>query len=102
MPSAETDVLLKRALALLDKSQFEGALPVLEKALELDPQSDHAWWCKGCALSALGRHAEAANTYLHLSKLAPGQPAVWFNLGNSLQALDKFTEAISCFDLATQ
>src|SRR5689334_7661646 len=67
---SETDALLKEAGALLERDRFADALPVIDRALALDPQSDYGLWYRGCALSALGRHAEAAATYLQLSKVA--------------------------------
>src|SRR5262245_17328946 len=82
---SETETLLQQAGKLLEQDQFADALPVIEQVLKLDPRSDVGLWYRGCALSALGRYAEAAGAYLELSKVAPGRAIVWYNLGNALQ-----------------
>src|SRR4029079_19645903 len=55
---SETEALLQEAGALLEKDQFAAAVPLIDRALATDPQSDYGLWYRGCALSALGRHAE--------------------------------------------
>jgi predicted Zn-dependent protease len=48
---------------LMKLRRFEGALNELDSALRLSPTSPGLWTMRGEALSALGRHAEAADAY---------------------------------------
>src|SRR5262245_66629069 len=98
---ADSDALLQEALGHLENNDYAAAIPVRDRLLKANPKPDPALWCKGCALSALGRHAEAAAAYLECSKVAPDRAIVWFNLGNALQNMGSPAQALDCFDMAT-
>ena len=55
----------------------------------------------GILLSRLGRHAEAAQQFRHVTELAPDYPWGYTNLGAQYQALKRNDEAISWYRQAT-
>lgn len=56
----DPEILIRLASARLEMSNFEGALAASDSALATDSLSAEAHWIRGASLSALGRHAEAA------------------------------------------
>ena len=63
------------------------ALKPLQKAVRLAPDDKDARSMLVDALLALRRHEEAEGHLRRLAALAPSDPAVWFNLGKSYEAL---------------
>ncbi len=87
MPDTKSfDALLGEAQALVEAGRHAEALPLFDRALALDPESAYAWFCRGCACSALAQPAEAARCYLESTRRKADNPAAWFNLGSALQA----------------
>ncbi len=53
-------------------------------------------WCnRGTALEALGRDAEAADSFARALALNPNLAEVHFNLANALQRLERYEEAVA-------
>src|SRR4051812_43133248 len=99
---ADANALIERGNELIQAGDLDGGPAPFDEALALDPSSRYAWWSKGCALGGAGRHLEAVTAYLKCSEVAPGRAMVWFNMGHQWQALGKFDQAITCFDMASQ
>lgn len=57
--SKNVKAYINKGVDLIFLQRLDEALIYLNKAIELDPQSAHAWYNKGIALRALGRINEA-------------------------------------------
>src|SRR5512143_1455737 len=58
-PSEAAAEWCKKANALLKANHADEALPLFDKAIELNPRETRAWTGAGLCLDALGRHEEA-------------------------------------------
>ena len=75
------------------------ALTCFDRALDLDPRSETAWFSKGLALSDLGRSEEALACFNHiLEHLNPEHPWAWYAKGLELAAIPRTaSESMTCF-----
>lgn len=68
--SLDAEVYAYKADAVLDLDEFEWALNLSNKALEIDPEYGYAFWQRACANAQLGNTSEAIidlKTALHIS-----------------------------------
>lgn len=103
LPTTEQSDLVRLAdrgsmLSALGKQ--EEAIACLEKVLERDPKSFHAWNEKGVALGRLGLSEQAMASFEQSIKLCPNYYAAWGNKGNLLAKSGQYEEALSCFDVS--
>jgi len=78
--------------------QEPAALGSFERALSLKAGYAEAWYCRGNALSALGRHEPALESYARAIALNPQHAEALNNSGNCLYELMRHAEALACFD----
>src|SRR3954466_10204825 len=97
--STGVNALITRGTELTEEGDLDGGLACLDEALKADPESAFAWFSRGCVLGKLGRHREAVTAYLRCTELAPDRAMPWYNMGNQLQALGAFDQAIECFEM---
>ena len=71
----------------------ETALKYAKEAIEINPESPHAWFHKGTALRDLGQVSEEQAAYRNAVKYTFGIPDAHINLTNSLTDEGKFEEA---------
>lgn len=64
-----------RAVLVAESGDFERALPLIEEALELDPEYVPAWLYRGVWLNALGRYAEARSAFAEARALGATENA---------------------------
>ena len=65
-----------------------------------DPDNADAWLALGSGFSRLKQHAEAAETLVKATTLAPERPEVWRGLGEAKAAWGATDEAIAAFERA--
>jgi len=75
------------------------ALHSYEQALALAPNAD-AWCHHAIALHDLGRHADAIVSAERALRARPGYADASLALGNALQGLERFDEALAAYDAA--
>ncbi len=97
---------------LLKERKYEEALPLIEKALEENPNDAKMWGYKGVALRNTGRPELACPCYEKALEINPEDPDMWLNRGMSirfmnrknshLQAIESYQNAIkydpNCLD----
>jgi len=88
------------AAALLDKSDFAGAISESQIALALEPESAHAQNNLGLALLREHRVDDAIPHLRQAAALDPGNPNPPYNLGQAMLAKNNFPEAASFFKRA--
>ncbi|SFG14688.1 Tetratricopeptide repeat-containing protein [Novosphingobium sp. CF614] len=92
--AAEPSLRLARLGAHLaqEAEEFERAVRFYRMVLTKYPEDWSLWNNLGNALSALGRHGEAANMLQKALKLAPDAAPIRINLGNALIEAERFEE----------
>ena len=73
----------------------------VDKAIELDPKFDKAWYNKGLTLFNMKDLDGALKSYDKVVKLNPKNKSAWNNRGLILMELNKPQDAMKCFDNAS-
>ncbi|MGK7929086.1 MAG: tetratricopeptide repeat protein [Spirulina sp.] len=68
---------------LVADRQYEEAIASYDKAVEINPNYDAAWYNRGVALYNLGRYEEAIASYDKAVEINPNYDAAWYNRGNA-------------------
>lgn len=79
---------------------YESALAMVEKTLELEPSDLRALVLKGDILYCLSRDIEALQTFNQVLKLNPDYVEAHISKAGVLDALGKYREALSCCNKA--
>lgn len=96
--------LYKRCDSLLDSRQYQEALEFCNKAIQIKPDYQEAWFQRGYALDELKRYKEAIAAYDQAIQLAPKNYVAWNNRGVSLQKLGQYYnfEALASYEEAIE
>ena len=78
-----------------EQGDFEGSVPHLYRALELEPERFETHNGLGTALSRLGKHEEALKHFEESVRMRPGKPEVLVNLGWCLYEQGKYGESVA-------
>ncbi|MBN8603344.1 MAG: tetratricopeptide repeat protein [Planctomycetes bacterium] len=100
--ASSAEEYIQNALDLIDEELNEEALNQLQKAVELEPQSAHAWYCMGCVYNTLDDRKNAIRAFQQCTKFAPDRPEGWYNLGNGLKEMGAYEVAEKCFEIVVQ
>ncbi len=92
-PATDFYRLFNQAAVLVEKGQYEEALPQFRHALELNPEDVRAHDKLGIALAGLGRLDEAVAEYTKASELDPKYADAHLKLGIVLARMGKREEA---------
>jgi tetratricopeptide (TPR) repeat protein len=84
------------------EDKFLEAIASYDKALQLNPVNDSAWYNRGVALSNLGCHEDEIDSYDKALQLNPDKDSAWYNRGNALDKLGRHEDAIDSYDKALQ
>lgn len=82
----------------LSANDFNGAIPVFSKAILLNPNNADPYYCRGYALSAIGKDSAAIVDYNNTIKLNPEYKGAYFSRAVSYGILGQFNNAISDYD----
>lgn len=82
----------------LSTNDFNGAIPVFSKAIMLNPNNADPFYCRGYALSAIGKDSAAIVDYNNTIKLNPEYKGAYFSRAVSYGILGNFNMAISDYD----
>ncbi|MEM1169634.1 MAG: tetratricopeptide repeat protein [Cyanobacteria bacterium P01_H01_bin.35] len=95
-------LLFEQGLVLASEIKLEEAISAYDKALEIKPDDDAAWYNKGIALKNLGRYEQAISAYDKALEFKPDDDVAWYNKGNALSDLGRYEQAISAYDKALE
>src|SRR5207302_4432598 len=73
--------------------RFQDALPLLQKASQLDPQDPEVWCALGLCQERLGRDADAAAAYSASIALTPQVPQLYLKRAKITLRRQRFDEA---------
>lgn len=99
-PREEAAKLTKQALELAKKGEGAKALPLLKKAVLLDPKNQDPWLLTGEIHMALGKPQFAIATYQKALAGIPNSPHLWFNCGYAQGIYGQTESSIKSFDNA--
>jgi tetratricopeptide (TPR) repeat protein len=94
------EVWCMKADALYREGRPDDAIPLFDKALELNPREVRAWMGKGQCLATLGRHDEALGCYNEALVDDPQDAEAWYLMGDVLEKLGRYEEALRHLDKA--
>lgn len=98
--AGSAQALLDQGQELLRTKQYDEAVEVLKRVVEMQPSSTLAHIQLGVALLNLGRSQEALIEMKQAAQLSPNDPHVYVGLGNANGALRRYTEAIEAYKQA--
>jgi tetratricopeptide (TPR) repeat protein len=99
-PSERVDELVKHGEALVAQMQYAEAIPLLERATQLAPDSLDAWFSLGIAHNELEHWQEALPVWERVLSISPRSVAAWNHKGNVLNNLKRYEEALTAYDCA--
>lgn len=85
---------------LVQESDAEEALALLQRAAKLDPSAPHFHCNLGALLGRKGRQEEAIASLREALRLKPDYPEAWNNLGVALEQSGRLPEAVEAHDRA--
>lgn len=97
----------QRGYEFLNKSMFSGPLDnnslelaemCFNKAIEINPLDEYAWFCEGVVLDIQGKLNESVKAYDKSTEINPKSEHAWFNLGIGLKKLHRYNEAINAIN----
>lgn len=94
--------LLKKGSQAVQQNRPQEAIPLLEKAVQLNPESFDALFWLGVAYSLAQRWEEAASCFEQAKEIRPTFAPVWYNLGVVYWRMGQSSEAIDCFEATLQ
>lgn len=92
--SPQADALHLRGLIEHHRGHSAAALPYIQQALEMQPQSAILWNNLGAVLQAIGKLPEAEEHFRRAARQAPGFADAWKNLGLLLLSSGRAEEAV--------
>jgi tetratricopeptide (TPR) repeat protein len=99
--NANTDTLSSQANALYESGQFDKALPIYQKVVQIDPNLEYGWSNLSELLNQMKRYNEALTAADRALKIAPNTSG-WNQRANALVGLQRYQEAIAAYDKVIQ
>jgi Flp pilus assembly protein TadD len=94
---AKPGELFEAGLAALNSGNLKAAIPLLKRALELDPNNKQGWNDLGLAYLRLGQFEDAGVAFRKQIELNPYDEHVYNYLGFTLQQQQNYTDAAKAF-----
>lgn len=94
--------LLQNGIKAVQQNRPDKAIPMLEQAVQLNPESFDALFWLGAAYSLAQRWEEAANCFEQAKEIRPTVASVWYNLGVVYWRMGRTGDAIDCFEATLQ
>jgi tetratricopeptide (TPR) repeat protein len=79
---------------------YEEAVTSYDRALEINPKNDSAWYNRSSALGSLGKFEDVVTSCDRALEINPKNDSAWYNRGRALNNLGRYEEAIKSSDHA--
>jgi len=89
----------ENAFRLTSEGNNEKALELINKAIDINPNSKNYWHIKGGILGDMKRFQESLDAYEKSLSIFP-DASDWENKGDALEGLGRFQEAVECYNKA--
>ncbi len=93
-------VMKLKARILTSMGGYDEALGILKELLVENVRDDEAWFLMGLALQQIGADEDAEEAYGQCVRFNPRNVGCWLNRGNILFAMEKYDEALLCYENA--
>lgn len=100
--TATPDDLLEAGLAALNAGNTRAAIPLFERAVQLDPRHKQVWDDLGLAYLRVGKNDEAASAFQKQLEINPADAHANDYLGLALERQQKYAEAAAAFRKQTE
>jgi tetratricopeptide (TPR) repeat protein len=100
--NSKEKVQIHRGMDKVKKMQFDEALQIFDRLLDMNPDIPEGWNNKGVALYRLGRAEEALACYERSLIIDPENMDALRNKGFVLRYLGRFEEALQAYDSVLQ
>lgn len=97
--NSKEKVLIHKGMDLVKRMQYENALEVFDRLLELNPEIPEAWNNRGVALFGMGRVDDALESYDRALALDPSNLEALRNRGFVLRSAGRLEEALQCYGM---
>ena len=97
-PTESASDLITRGKALQQQGKHEEALTLFERATQLDPTSNSAWFNVAYSLNMLNQHDQSLDIWERAIVLNPNDGVAWNNKGEALNRLHRYGEALSMLE----
>ena len=94
---AQPDELIEAGSALLESQNARSALPLFQRAVEIDPKHPQAWNNIGLAYMQLGQLDDAVSSFRRQIELNPSTERSYDYLGVALQQQKKYDDAADAY-----
>lgn len=95
-------LLFQEGLRLLKHTQYQEAIALFNKVLEIQPDCYQAWYYHGLALHHLGCHNEAVASYNKAIEFNPNYHEAWSDLSYALSILGRYKLALATCNKALE
>jgi tetratricopeptide (TPR) repeat protein len=96
--ASHLDQTTSREVVDLDKKQdWPGMLSLARVLLQREPGRSDWWFLQGYALSRLGQHAEAVQSFERATRISPEDEPAWLSLGQGYAELGQTERAIRTY-----
>jgi tetratricopeptide (TPR) repeat protein len=95
-------VIVFKGIDLVKRGQFQEALEMFDRVLEMNQDLAEAWNNRGVALFRLGQVQEALECYERAMAIEPGNLDALRNKAFVFRGQEKFPEALALYDLIIQ
>jgi tetratricopeptide (TPR) repeat protein len=90
------ELTLHQAMDMRMQGNYQDALEVYDRVLEMDPYEARAYHGKGDILDYLGRYDEAISCYDSALECDPSNAETWYNKGVTLRKAGRMEEGAEC------
>lgn len=98
MENNSDDQQLQQAAELISKGQIKEGESIGLQILEQQPENAQAHYVIGLAAYMRNRYRPAIKSFTKASELAPGNPMIFSNLGESLRRIGEHEKALKAFE----
>jgi Flp pilus assembly protein TadD/transglutaminase-like putative cysteine protease len=95
--AAKTDELIESGLAAMNAGNPREAIPLFQRALELEPKNKQAWNDLGLTYLRLGQFEDAATSFRRQIEVNPYDEHAYDYLGVTLAQQRKFDDAVAAY-----
>lgn len=88
--------------SLIEHGQYTRALPLVEDALTVNPNSARFWRAKGVLLGRQSRHQDALDCFERAIENRSGFFSAWYHKGVALTQLERYPEAALAYERARE
>ena len=92
----------QQGVALVEQSQAQAAIPLLEKAAKLEPRNAQYWKALGVAYASLDQLRDAIDPLRKACSLSPSLLDACYYYGRNLYAVDRYEDALAPLETAVK